>query len=130
MKEKGVAWMTLAAILVVASFFLSLATWFSIGYASGSLFSLLNTVSWIFYIVFVLSFIFWLWALIDSLKHRYVRTDDKFIWVVVIIFTWIVGAFLYYFLVRASHPQVPKKSYAHKTRRRAKPVKRRKKKYR
>ena len=47
---------------------------------------------------------FSLWALIDCLK----RPNEKFavggryakaIWFVVILFTWIVGAFLYYFLI-------------------------------
>lgn len=50
-------------------------------------------------------FIFWLWMLIDSLK----RQDDKFaiggnnaklIWVLVIIFTGLIGALIYYFLIK------------------------------
>ncbi len=49
--------------------------------------------------------IFWLWMLMDSLK----RPDDKFaiggnyaklIWVLVIIFTGLIGALIYYFLIK------------------------------
>ncbi|HLB70673.1 MAG TPA: PLDc N-terminal domain-containing protein [Candidatus Methanoperedens sp.] len=49
--------------------------------------------------------IFWIWMLIDCLK----RDDDyfaiggkyaKLIWVVVIIFAHIIGAFLYFFLIK------------------------------
>ncbi len=48
---------------------------------------------------------FSLWALIDCLK----RPDDKFavggryarpLWALAILFTWIVGALLYYFLIK------------------------------
>lgn len=49
--------------------------------------------------------VFWLWMLIDCLK----RPDDKFaiggkdaklIWILVIIFTGLIGALLYYFLIK------------------------------
>lgn len=52
-----------------------------------------------------LLFVFWLWMLIDCLK----RPDDKFaaggnyaklIWVLVIIFTGLIGALIYYFLIK------------------------------
>ncbi|MCZ7384944.1 MAG: PLDc N-terminal domain-containing protein [Candidatus Methanoperedens sp.] len=52
-----------------------------------------------------LLFVFWLWMLIDCLK----RLDDKFatggnnaklIWVLVIIFTGLIGALIYYFLIK------------------------------
>ncbi len=56
-------------------------------------------------ILAIVVFIFWLWMLIDCLK----RQDDTFaiggnyaklIWVLVIIFTGIIGALLYYFLIK------------------------------
>ncbi len=55
--------------------------------------------------VFVFVIVFWLWMLIDCLK----RPDDKFkiggkdaklIWVLVIIFIGIIGALIYYFLIK------------------------------
>lgn len=61
----------------------------------------------LFPLLFVLSFIPWLWMLIDCLK----RPDDKFaiggnyaklIWVLVIVFTGLIGALLYYFLIKRS----------------------------
>ncbi len=61
----------------------------------------------LFPLLFVLSLIPWLWMLIDCLK----RPDDKFaiggnyaklIWVLVIIFTGLIGALLYYFLIKRS----------------------------
>lgn len=58
-----------------------------------------------FVILGVLGFVFWLWMLIDCLK----RPDDKFsmggnyaklIWVLVIVFVGLIGALIYYFLVK------------------------------
>lgn len=59
----------------------------------------------IFVPVFVFVIVFWLWMMIDCLK----RQDDKFaiggnnaklIWVLVIIFTGLIGALIYYFLIK------------------------------
>ncbi len=56
-------------------------------------------------VFFVFVIAFWLWMLIDCLK----RQDDKFaiggnntklIWVLVIIFTGLIGALIYYFLIK------------------------------
>ena len=41
-------------------------------------------------------FVFWLMMLIDAIKHSPEKT--KIVWVLVIIFTHIVGAFVYYFV--------------------------------
>ncbi len=55
--------------------------------------------------VFVFVIVLWFWMLIDCLK----RPDDKFaaggnnaklIWVLIIIFTGLIGALLYYFLIK------------------------------
>ncbi len=62
-------------------------------------------------LLFVLPFIPWLWMLIDCLK----RPDDKFaiggnnaklIWVLVIVFTGLIGALLYYFLIKRSKTSI------------------------
>lgn len=48
--------------------------------------------------VFVAVFIFWLWMLIDLLQRK--KMDDKLIWALILIFLNILGAILYYFLVK------------------------------
>ncbi len=56
-------------------------------------------------IIAIVLFVLWLWMLIDCLKRR----DEKFaiggnyarlIWVLVIIFTGLIGALIYYFLIK------------------------------
>ena len=46
----------------------------------------------------VLVFIFWIWMLIDCLARK--KFEDKLIWVIVILFLHVIGAILYYFLVK------------------------------
>lgn len=45
-----------------------------------------------------LAFVFWLFMLIDAIKHS--QKDMKLIWVLVIIFTNLIGAIIYYFMER------------------------------
>lgn len=54
----------------------------------------------------ILAFILWLWMLIDCLQRRF---KDKLLWVLVIIFAGIIGAILYYFLVKTKGRQKVKK---------------------
>jgi hypothetical protein len=53
----------------------------------------------------IFAFIFWLFMLIDAIKNSH--KDMKLIWVVVIIFTNIIGAIVYYFMER--RPRVKSK---------------------
>ena len=65
---------------------------------------LLIPIIWIAFCIFV--FVFWLMMLIDAIKNA--PKDMKLIWVIVIIFTNIVGALVYYFMEK-------KKKKIHKT---------------
>ena len=56
--------------------------------------TLLIPLVWIIFMASV--FIFWLLMLIDAIKHSPEKT--KLVWVVVIIFTHIIGALVYYFV--------------------------------
>jgi prolipoprotein diacylglyceryltransferase len=54
----------------------------------------------IFFIIFV-GAIFWVWMFIDSLtRENYKEQNDKVVWVIVLLLTSILGAILYYFLVK------------------------------
>jgi hypothetical protein len=50
-------------------------------------------------------FVLWLWMLIDCLKRpddtfAYGGNNAKLIWILVIILTGLIGALIYYFLVK------------------------------
>jgi len=50
--------------------------------------------------IIVLSIVFWIYMLVDSIQHKYKDSNDKVVWVLVIIFTGIIGAMIYYFVVK------------------------------
>jgi accessory gene regulator protein AgrB len=58
------------------------------------LFIILIPFLWI--IVAIAFFIFWILMLVDAIKHTPEKT--KLVWVVVIIFTHVIGALIYYFI--------------------------------
>jgi Phospholipase_D-nuclease N-terminal len=43
---------------------------------------------------------FWLWALVDCATKEPNEASEKFVWIVVIVFTNFAGALLYYFVRR------------------------------
>lgn len=51
-------------------------------------------------LIWLLLFVFWLWMLIDCLKRDFKRDYEKIVWVLVMIFLHILGAIIYYFVVK------------------------------
>ncbi len=45
----------------------------------------------------MLTFIFWLWMLIDAIKNQ---KEDKVMWILLLIFLNFLGAILYYFIAK------------------------------
>ncbi len=48
---------------------------------------------------------FWIWMLIDCIKNEPDEGNNKLIWVLVIIFTQLLGAVIYYFVQRRERLQ-------------------------
>jgi hypothetical protein len=44
-------------------------------------------------------FIFWLWMLIDLLMSKS-SAGTKILWVILMLFLWVLGSILYFFLAR------------------------------
>jgi len=51
-------------------------------------------------ILAVFVFIFWLSMLINCMKRKFKESSDKIAWILVIIFLGIIGALVYYFIVK------------------------------
>ncbi|WP_445475235.1 PLDc N-terminal domain-containing protein [Methanococcoides methylutens] len=67
--------------------------------------------SWIFFpinaIMFLMfaglavaSTLFWFWMLIDCVMNEPSQGNDKLIWVIIIVFTQLLGALIYFFFRR------------------------------
>jgi hypothetical protein len=50
--------------------------------------------------IYVISFIFWTWILIDCLKGETDKGNTRLIWAAVIVLTYVIGAVLYYIVRR------------------------------
>ena len=54
----------------------------------------------LFALLAICTTIFWIWMLIDCLQNPRLQGIEKLIWIVVIIFTHVVGAAIYFFIGR------------------------------
>ena len=52
----------------------------------------------------LVSFLIWLWMLIDCITRTPSEGNRKLIWILVIIFTGIIGALIYAFVQRPKNP--------------------------
>ncbi len=57
----------------------------------------------------ILLFVFWLWMLVDCLKRDFKGDYNKVVWVLVLIFLHILGALIYYFVVKVPDKKIIKK---------------------
>jgi hypothetical protein len=52
----------------------------------------------------LVAFAFWLWMLIDAITKTPSGENRKLIWILVIVFTGIIGALIYCFVQRPKNP--------------------------
>ncbi len=48
----------------------------------------------------IFSFVFWILMVVDCVKRKFKEDTEKIVWLLVIIFAGIVGALIYYFIVK------------------------------
>ena len=64
-------------------------------------FVILMLIFWlVFSAILILAMIFWIMMLIDVIKRDFSKENDKIVWLLVIIFLGIIGAIVYYFVVK------------------------------
>ena len=52
-----------------------------------------------FLLIGLLFFVFWVIMLVDCATRKFKESSEKIVWIIVIIFTGIIGALIYYFVV-------------------------------
>lgn len=57
----------------------------------------------IFFAISIFALVFCILMLIDCVKRKFKEDSEKIIWVLVIVFTGIIGALIYYFVVKDKH---------------------------
>ena len=54
----------------------------------------------LFGLIGLISFVFWLWMLIDCIQNRNLSSNEKIIWVLVVILLYALGALIYFAIGR------------------------------
>lgn len=44
--------------------------------------------------------VFWILMLVDSATRKFKQSNEQLVWVLIIIFTGLIGALIYYFIVK------------------------------
>jgi prolipoprotein diacylglyceryltransferase len=52
------------------------------------------------FLVGIASLVFWILMLVDSIKREYKNENEKITWILVIVLAGIIGALIYYFMVK------------------------------
>jgi hypothetical protein len=55
----------------------------------------------------LLSFVFWVWMLIDAAKNRGLNQDERVVWIIVVALTHFLGAVIYFFAGRPKRKLAP-----------------------
>ena len=48
----------------------------------------------------ILLFIFWIFMIIDVANRKFKNENDKIVWILVVILAGIIGALIYYFVIK------------------------------
>jgi len=54
-------------------------------------------------VINILAFVFWILMLIDAIRRP---IANKVVWILVLVFTGIIGALIYYFVIRRGAPKL------------------------
>ncbi len=64
---------------------------------------------WFLFIVAVIAgFVFWIFMLIDVAKRNFKEQNEKIVWILVVALVGIIGALIYYFVVKKKANQFEK----------------------
>lgn len=48
----------------------------------------------------ILSFVFWILMIVDCAKRKFKNENDRVVWILVIVLAQLIGAIIYYFVVK------------------------------
>jgi prolipoprotein diacylglyceryltransferase len=77
-----------------------MATEAAVGAAVGG-FVIFFILIWIlFFAVGILALIFWIFMIVDVASRKFKQENDKVMWILIVILTGVIGAAIYYFIIK------------------------------
>lgn len=55
--------------------------------------------------VAILAFAFWVWMIVDVAKRDFRNDTEKIVWILVVVLAQLVGALIYYLVIRIGNPK-------------------------
>ena len=71
-----------------------------VGTVFGGIFGLFFLIWLGFIVIGILGTIFWIFMIVDAAKRNYKNENDKIMWILIVVLANIVGAIVYYFVVK------------------------------
>ncbi len=91
---------------IVEKLFLIIKGILTASQTGGGNFNILLAFGLMFLLIFVIfgiglcGTIFWIWMIVDCLQKKFKKSDDKLMWLIIIILLHFIGAGLYYFVAK------------------------------
>jgi len=62
----------------------------------------------VFFIGGIALTVFWIFMIIDAAQRKFKKDDEKVIWILILVFLGIIGAVIYYFVIKNKDPKTKK----------------------
>jgi len=63
-------------------------------------FILIFIVSILIFILVILAIVFWIFMIVDAAQREFKQENDKVLWILIVVLTGIIGAIIYYFMIK------------------------------
>lgn len=74
-------------------------------------FAILGIIIWLISMVALVlgSLVFWILMIIDCTKRKFKKEDDKIIWILILVLLQVIGALIYYFVIKIEDKKTKKR---------------------
>lgn len=63
-------------------------------------FGILFVLFWVLFVGIMLAgFVFWIFMIVDVSRRNFPKSDDRILWILVVVLAGMIGAAVYYFVV-------------------------------
>jgi len=52
-----------------------------------------------------LLFVFWIWMIVDCAQRKFKNSDEKIVWIIIVVLAGWIGGLIYYFVVKNNNPR-------------------------
>jgi predicted PurR-regulated permease PerM len=52
-----------------------------------------------------LLFVFWIWIIVDCAQRKFKNSDEKIVWIIIVVLAGWIGGLIYYFVVKNNNPR-------------------------